>query len=331
MIHGARITRQGGEHFSVGREEIARNEKYRQKDSRKPNYPFTYEDIGFHADHLHYAGNRGPHAANGRSDAVGGGHAHAGLLCYQEPAPPEQYRGGLLIGNIHGQRVNLDIPKREGSGFVAQHGTNFINFNDTWSQTLNQRLDPDGSMFIINWYDKNQCHHNREDGHDRANGRIYKVVYNNQPRTAVNLEALSDAELVELVPSKNEWMSRHARRILQERVAASARQETAPDNAPAEWADVAKFFRAARSNSKLVTLRDQVDNATDTEARLRALWALHASSPSGSKMRAVGSRTATSGCVRGSWNSTSRTPLSSSAETTAQRNSPTARSNRSCD
>ena len=84
---------------------------------------------------------------------------------------------------------------------------------DTWSQTLNQLYDQDGSVYVIDWYDKNQCHHNREDGHDRSNGRIYKIVYNNQPMTHVDVAKLSEAELVKLVPSKNEFLSRHALKL----------------------------------------------------------------------------------------------------------------------
>lgn len=247
MIQGARIERQGGEHFPVGAEETKR---YR-KGTGKPVHPHIYEDIKQHGDHVHWAGGAGPHAGNARSDQAGGGHAHAGVMCYLGESWPAEYRGKLFLGNIHGQRLNVDIPVREGSGYVGKHGKDFLNFNDTWSQTLNQLYDQDGSVFIIDWYDKNQCHHNREDGHDRGNGRIYKIVYNNQKTTRVDLAKLSDGELVKLVPSKNEFMSRHARRVLQER---GARAETTEA--------LKKAFAAAK----------------DTAAKLRTLWAMHLTS-----------------------------------------------------
>lgn len=256
MIQGARITRQGGEHYCIDLTEAARNAKSRDARSGKPVFPYVYEDITTVADHLHYAGNQGPHAGNGRSDAAGGGHAHAGLMAYLGTSWPAEYRNQLFIGNIHGQRLNVDRPVASGSGFVGEHGNDFLNFNDTWSQTLNQRYDPDGSVYIIDWYDKNQCHHNREDGHDRANGRVYKVVYNRTPVSKVNLAAQSDAQLVKLVDSKNEWMSRHARRLLQERAA-----------------------RGSLSAEVQTTLRTQLLHAADTAARLRNLWALHLLGP----------------------------------------------------
>lgn len=242
MIQGARIERQGGEHFPVGREETWRY----ARSSGKPVHPHIYDDIKTHADHVHWAGNLGPHAANARSDAVGGGHAHAGLMAYLGESWPAEYRGKLIIGNIHGQRLNVDIPERRGSGFVGKHGKDFLNFNDTWSQTLNHLYDHDGSVYIIDWYDKNQCHHNREDGHDRGNGRVYKIVYNNQKVTKTDLAKKSDDELAKLVTSKNEFVSRHARRQLQER---------GTDVRPA--------------------MRKVLQAAGDTPARLRALWTMH--------------------------------------------------------
>lgn len=248
MIHGARIERQGGEHFPVGAEETKRL----RKSGGKPVNPYIYEDIKQHADHVHWAGAGGPHAGNARSDAAGGGHAHAGVMCYLGESWPAEYRGKLFLGNIHGQRLNMDIPVRDGSGYVGKHGKDFLNFNDTWSQTLNQLYDQDGSVFIIDWYDKNQCHHNREDGHDRSNGRIYKIVYNHQKTTRVDVAKMSDDELVKLVPSKNEFLSRHARRVLQERAAGQG---------------------AVAANTQ--ALKQQLVSGTDTAARLRALWALH--------------------------------------------------------
>jgi hypothetical protein len=254
LVQGGRYERQGGEHFAVGPDEVRRNQRQQQKIAGRPKtlFPHYYEDIKTMADHVHYAGNQGPHAGNGRSDATGGGHAHAGMMVYLGTSWPERYRGGLFMGNIHGQRINMDVPDAKGSTFVGRHGPDFLNFNDRWSQVLNFRADPDGSVYFIDWYDKNQCHHNNMDGHDRSNGRIYKVVYNQQKTTRVDLARASTDELVGLVASRNEWMSRHARRLLQERGIDDARRE-----------DLAR----------------QVTGAPTTAARLRALWTLHVTRP----------------------------------------------------
>jgi len=90
MIQGGRYNRQGGEHFTINAEETARIASDRQRG--KIVNPYIYDDIKTVADHLHYAGNKGPHAGNARSGAVGGGHAHAGMMVYQGDNWPEEYR-----------------------------------------------------------------------------------------------------------------------------------------------------------------------------------------------------------------------------------------------
>jgi len=109
--------------------------------------------------------------------------------------------------------------------------------------------DQDGSVYMIDWYDKNQCHHNNVEGHDRTNGRIFKLVYNDHRGTQVDLEKLSSEELVKLALHPNEWHVRHARRILQER----------------------------GPNPGLHRLiSDLISKQTDDAKRLRLLWTLHA-------------------------------------------------------
>ena len=195
MIQGGHFHRQAGSHFN----------------------PYVYDDIKTFADHVHWAGNQGPHAGNSRSGSAGGGHAHAGMLIYQGDNWPEEYRGKLFMNNIHGACINMDVPERNGSGFIGHHAPNFINFNDSWSQIINLETGPDGAVYMIDWYDKNQCHHNDPNGHDRTNGRIFKIGYGDTKWKAVDLQKKSDDELIELALGKETWSARHARRILQER------------------------------------------------------------------------------------------------------------------
>ena len=42
---------------------------------------------------------------------------------------------------------------------------------------INFRYGPDGSVFVIDWYDKNQCHSNNPDLHDKTLGRIFKISH----------------------------------------------------------------------------------------------------------------------------------------------------------
>ena len=223
-----------------------------QRQAGHHDNPYVFDDIKTIADHLHWVGDKGPHAANGRSDAAGGGHAHAGMLVYQGGFWPEQYKGVYLMNNIHGARINMDVPEPKGSGYVGHHGKDFILFNDLWSQIINLRSDQDGSIFMIDWYDKNQCHNPDPAVHDRTNGRIFKISYGQPRATQVNLDSLTDADLVTLELDKNDWYVRTARRVLQER------------------ADSGKLGEGAR-----VALLDILNKNPDEMQALRALWALH--------------------------------------------------------
>jgi len=230
MIQGGRYQRQAGSHFN----------------------PYTYDDIKTIADHLHWAGNQWNQSDIARSAQLGGGHAHAGMMIYQGTNWPAQYRGRYYMNNIHGSCINEDVPERSGSGFIGHHAPNLINFNDAWSQIVNLEEGPDGGVYLIDWYDKNQCHNTDPDIHDRSNGRIFKVTYGTIKSDKINLQAKSDEDLIALAIERNDWMSRHARRILQERAAKDATL----------GAKVAKHMPAEPPGS-------------DPDQKLRWLWTLH--------------------------------------------------------
>jgi len=224
IIQGARYQRQAGAHFNR----------------------YTFDDIKTIAVHRHWIGAT-PHSGNNRSDAAGGGHAHAGAMVYLGGSWPEKYRNQIFMNNIHGQRLNEDLLLPKGSGYVGDRAPDFCFSRDRWSQIINLQYGPDGQMWMIDWYDANACHHREPDGHDRSNGRIFKVSYENARHTPVDLKKLSNDELVKLQLDPNDWMVRHARRILQERGATDVRDK----------------------------LTEIATNHPHETRRLRALWALH--------------------------------------------------------
>ena len=227
VIQGARYERQAGKSFN----------------------PYTYDEIKTIADHKHYVGERGPHAGNFRSAAVGGGHAHAGAMIYLGGSSwPAEYRNVIFMNNINGARLNNDLLTRKGSGYVASHKNDFLAMNDTWSQWLNLKYDPSGSVFAIDWYDKNQCHSTNPDVHDKTMGRIFKISYKKDSFIHVNLYKASDMELVNYQLHENEWFVRTSRTILQERGANEAVH---------------------------IALNQILSNHPDITRKLRALWTLH--------------------------------------------------------
>ncbi|MGV3757749.1 MAG: PVC-type heme-binding CxxCH protein, partial [Verrucomicrobiota bacterium] len=221
IIQGGRYQRQAGAHNPATVAEMSRiaPDYFKQDFSRgalRPQHPYIFDDIKTHGDHVHYVGDR-PHGGNNRSDSAGGGHAHSGLMCYLGGSWPAEYHGKVFMNNIHGQRINVDNPTRTGSGYVGKHSPDFANFNDRWSQIINLKYDQDGSVYMIDWYDKQQCHRGEPEVHDRSNGRIFKVVYNDQKVTRVDLAKATDFQLLKYLEYTNQWYARTARRILQER------------------------------------------------------------------------------------------------------------------
>lgn len=226
MIQGGRYFRQGGKHFN----------------------PYTYDDLKTHADHVHWLGERGPHAGNFRSASAGGGHAHSGAMIYLGNSWPKEYRNDIFMNNINGARLNHDHPVRAGSGYMVTHRPDFLAMNDSWSQWLNMKYDPSGSVWAIDWYDKNQCHSPNPDVHDKTMGRIFKITHSTDKWVQVDLAKASDKELVNYQLHPNEWYVRQARTMLQER---------GPNN---------KVHKA---------LKDILTKNPDVTRKLRALWALH--------------------------------------------------------
>lgn len=231
MIQGGRYQRQGGQHFNS----------------------HTYRDIVTIADHLHYLGAT-PHSGNSKSDAAGGGHAHAGAMIYLGGEWPDQYRNQLFMNNIHGQRLNVDMLKPNGSGYVGSHGPDFLLTGDKASQILNIRYGPDGNAWMIDWYDMQACHRRESEVHDRTNGRIYKICYGESLTSGptAELAELPDDALANMCLEENDWYVRHSRRILQER---SASRTISAD--------------AVRLLNNILETNDK-----DTR-RLRSAWTLH--------------------------------------------------------
>ncbi len=227
MIQGGRYVRQGGAHFDA----------------------CAYDDIPTIADHRHYAGSD-PHGGNGRSDALGGGHAHCGAMIYRGGAFPASYDGALFMGNIHGNRINVDRLEPKDSSFVGRHDKDFLLANDAWFRAINMEYGPDGSVYLIDWYDPQACHLTDAKRWDRTNGRLYRVSYGAAKPRAVDLRAMTSAQLVEIQLDPNEWFARAAQLVLAERGADGA-------------------VRA--------TLEDRLRSNAATPVRLRALWTLAAS------------------------------------------------------
>ncbi len=171
-------------------------------------------------------------------------------MIYQGGSWPEKYHDQIFMNNIHGARLNQDKLMRKGSGYVGDRAPDFLFANDRSSQILYFRYGPDGQVYAIDWYDIQQCHTTRVDDHDRGNGRVYRIAFNNALPEKVDVASWNNDKLVEALTHKNQWYVRTARRILQER-------SVAPE-----------FSKVAE------TIRSKMKNTKDSTEQLNYLWTL---------------------------------------------------------
>jgi putative membrane-bound dehydrogenase-like protein len=185
--------------------------------------PHTYGYMGSCVDYKHWGGG---HWTDGRADLksgalkkehddAGGGHAHSGCAIYLGDNFPKEYRNTLFTCNIHGNRLNNDGLERTKTGMKGVRRPDFLFANDPWFRGICVKQGPAGELFVSDWCDTGECHN--YDVADTTNGRIYRVTYGDLKPFKGDVSKMTDDELVKAVTSQNEWLSRKARRVLQER------------------------------------------------------------------------------------------------------------------
>ena len=183
-----------------------------------------YELIQQTADHYHFDVGKEKWSdlkktgMTSGTDAAGGGHAHTGMMIYLGDNWPAEYRGNVFTLNLHGLRMNQESLHRQGAGYVGKHAADFMFTSDKWFRGIELSYAPDGSVYVLDWSDIGECHDN--DGIHRTSGRIYRISYGKTEAAKVDLTKWSNEDLVENVGSPNEWYSRQARQLIQQRAAA---------------------------------------------------------------------------------------------------------------
>ena len=231
-----------------------------------PN-PHVYGYMGSAVDYKHWGGGHWTDArADQKTGAIqkahddaGGGHAHSGCAIYLGDNFPKEYRNTLFTANIHGNRLNNDALERTKAGMKGVRRPDFLFANDPWFRGICVKQGPAGELFVSDWCDTGECHN--YDVADTTNGRIYRVTYGDLKPWAKDVSKMTDEELVQAVTSQNEWLSRKARRVLQERAA------------------------RGEANQATEALKEEWEKAKTTENKLRVAWALHAVGSLGDRPR----------------------------------------------
>ena len=177
--------------------------------------------------------------------------AYCGIHFFDSAAYPEKYREMMVMGNIHGNCVNSDRLERNGSTYSCKGQDDFLTANDAWFMPVVQKTGPDGSLYILDWYDQYHCYQdaNRDPaGIDRLKGRLYRVRYGDTPRRfGFDLAKSTDDDLIKRLGDANVYDRDIAQRLLTER----------------------------KSSTALPKLESLVlDSKAPRKARMHALWAL---------------------------------------------------------
>ncbi|MCI0748272.1 MAG: c-type cytochrome [Verrucomicrobia subdivision 3 bacterium] len=180
--------------------------------------------------------------------------AYCGLAFLDTDAFPAQYRGRVAVGNIHGGCVNVDRLERDGASYRAKAEPDLLTANDAWFMPVSLKIGPDGSLYVLDWYDRYHCSQDAArdpGGVDRLKGRLYRVRYGDTPRAPkFDLEGETDDQLIARLGSGNIFFRKSAQRLLTERLG-----------------DMTGNLRDMLE--KLV-----VDKDTSRKGRLHALWTL---------------------------------------------------------
>ena len=147
-----------------------------------------------------------------------GGHVTCGGIVYQADAYPPEYRDQYIAANVLSNGVYWHKMEAVKSSFKASHGGELIEANDPWFRPIDCLQGPDGSVYIVDFYDRRAAHLDPVDNWDKTNGRVYKLEYKGTPKVpAFDLRKKTSLELVELLKHPNKWWRNEARRLLADR------------------------------------------------------------------------------------------------------------------
>jgi putative membrane-bound dehydrogenase-like protein len=153
--------------------------------------------------------------------------AYCGLAFLDSDAYPEPYRERFYLGNIHGNAINADVLRRDGSTYVSSAEPDLLAANDAWFMPVAQKVGPDGCLYVLDWYDRYHCYQdaNRDPaGIDRGKGRLYRIRHERSPRPPrFDLASEADGALIERLGSPNIFFREAAQRVLAERARPGAR------------------------------------------------------------------------------------------------------------
>jgi putative heme-binding domain-containing protein len=189
--------------------------------------------------------------------------AYCGIALLDTGSFPVQFRGRIVVGNLHGGCINVDCLERDGATYLGRGEPDLLTANDDWFMPVSLKVGPDGCLYVLDWYDRYHCSQDAirdPEGVDRLRGRLYRLRYGDSPRQPkYDLAMESDDQLIARLASPNIYFRESAQRVLAERM----------DKGGSEL--------RATLEAKVETGR--VETGLVRESKLHALWALIGGGP----------------------------------------------------
>jgi putative membrane-bound dehydrogenase-like protein len=158
--------------------------------------------------------------------------AAAGHALYTARRYPQEYwNRTAFVTDVTGHLAATFVLEPRGADFVARYGWNLLASDDEWCAPIMGEVGPDGSVWVIDWYNYIVQHNPTPAGYktgkggayeidlrDKKHGRIYRLVPRNAKESKpMSLAGASPAKLVETLANDNLFWRRHAQRLLVER------------------------------------------------------------------------------------------------------------------
>lgn len=156
-----------------------------------------------------------------------------GSVAYSGALFPSEYTNTIFVAEPVSNLVHVDKITEKGASFTASRmfeKKEFLASEDPWSRPVNHYVGPDGALYVVDYY-RRIIEHPEWMGEDVIQsgtlydgvdqGRIFRITPKGTPAaewtTKLDMDALSDQELVDLLGNENAWYRRNAQRMLLDR------------------------------------------------------------------------------------------------------------------
>jgi len=195
------------------------------------------------------------------NDCTMGGTGLSGLALNEDPATwPAPWTGAFMIANPITNRIQAIRVHRNGSGYDGvslEKLPDFLVSSDDHFRPVAIQFGPDGSLYVIDWYNKIISHNEVPRTHperDKTRTRIWRIRAESAPkREPPNLTKVAWDELVKHFEALNSWEANAAR---------------------FEWIDRSRTEVLDVERNRVV--ENLLSKAPRPEFRLQWLWALEA-------------------------------------------------------